>query len=150
MSATERVKRHFGERVRRLREGRGWQLDDLGHRLGKSRSSVSRIENGKQNLKMVDIARIAEVLEVDVQELFGGQSCLLVQDDASPDVARDAWVQLGYQLGYLSTNDPAFPAAIQGHPAPFPPGRRASRFSPRAASTSPYVRAASSCAYATV
>jgi hypothetical protein len=34
---------------------------------------MSRIENGKQNLKMLDIEKIAAVLEVRVKELFTGR-----------------------------------------------------------------------------
>jgi transcriptional regulator with XRE-family HTH domain len=70
MDSTEAIRKLFGERVRYFRKLRGWQLDDLGARLNKSRGSLSRIENGKQNLTMVDIVTIAQALEVEVDELF--------------------------------------------------------------------------------
>jgi transcriptional regulator with XRE-family HTH domain len=70
MDSTEAIRKLFGERVRYFRKLRGWQLDDLGARLHRSRGSMSRIENGKQNLTMVDIATIAQALEVEVDELF--------------------------------------------------------------------------------
>lgn len=66
---TERFK-FFGQRVRHYRELRGWQLDDLASRLGKARASMSRIENGKQNLSLADILAIADALEVPEQHLF--------------------------------------------------------------------------------
>jgi transcriptional regulator with XRE-family HTH domain len=66
----EMSRKAFGERIRYFRELRGWQLEDLAVRLGKSRSTVSRMETGKQNLTMVDIIAIARALEVSPSELF--------------------------------------------------------------------------------
>ncbi len=66
MDAThaDMLKRRFGERIRVIREMRGWQLEDLAARIEKSVATLSRIENGKQNLTMVDIAVIAQNLEI--------------------------------------------------------------------------------------
>jgi transcriptional regulator with XRE-family HTH domain len=70
MERIAEVRRVFGERVRALREQRGWQLDDVGKRLGKSRGSMSRIETGKQNLTLADIVTLAIIFDVAVAELF--------------------------------------------------------------------------------
>ena len=67
----ERQKRRFGERIRNLRELRGWQLEDLAARVEKSPATISRIETGKQNLTMVDILMIAQALEIAPSVLFG-------------------------------------------------------------------------------
>jgi transcriptional regulator with XRE-family HTH domain len=67
----EQFRKRFGERIRYLREMRGWQLEDLAARLGKSTATISRIENGKQNLTMIDIVLIAQALEVAPSVLFG-------------------------------------------------------------------------------
>ena len=72
MDSTAEIQSLFGVRVRELREARGWQLDDVGIQLGRSRASMSRIENGKQNLTMAHIASIATVFGVPVSVLFGG------------------------------------------------------------------------------
>ena len=72
MDSTAEIQSLFGVRVRELREARGWQLDDVGIQLGRSRASMSRIENGKQNLTMAHIASIAAVFGVPVSVLFGG------------------------------------------------------------------------------
>jgi transcriptional regulator with XRE-family HTH domain len=66
----EMLKRSFGERIRYLREMRGWQLEDLAARVEKSPATISRIENGKQNLTMVDILMIAQALEITPSLLF--------------------------------------------------------------------------------
>jgi transcriptional regulator with XRE-family HTH domain len=77
MDSTAEIQYLFGLRVRELREARGWQLDDLGVQLGRSRASMSRIETGKQNLTMAHIAAIAAVFDVPVAVLFGGSSASL-------------------------------------------------------------------------
>jgi transcriptional regulator with XRE-family HTH domain len=61
----------FGDIVRSLRAERGWPLDELAIRLKKSRASISRIENGKQNLTFDDIVAIARAFEVPTRTLFG-------------------------------------------------------------------------------
>ena len=63
----------FGKRVRHYREVRGWQQEDLALRIGKTKSNVSRIETGKQNVSVADIATIASALEIRVADLFGDQ-----------------------------------------------------------------------------
>lgn len=72
MSYVEETQRLFGERMRYYRKQRGLTLDDVARKLGTTVSSMSRIENGKQNLSMAYIATIAETLEVPVLALFGG------------------------------------------------------------------------------
>jgi transcriptional regulator with XRE-family HTH domain len=63
----------FGKRVRHYRELRGWQQEDLALRIGKTKSNVSRIETGKQNVSVADIAAITSALEIRVADLFGDQ-----------------------------------------------------------------------------
>lgn len=82
-------KRRFGERLRFLRELRGWQLEALAERIGKSASTISRIENGKQNLTMLDILALAQALEISPSHLFGH----IVEESTSvefPGVKRSA------------------------------------------------------------
>lgn len=65
------LRQTFGERLRMLRKQRGWELDDLAVRIGMTKTSVSRIELGKQNLSIDDIGAIAGALEVSPADLFG-------------------------------------------------------------------------------
>jgi XRE family transcriptional regulator, regulator of sulfur utilization len=89
MERAAQIRQSFGQRVRRLREAKGWELDDLGQRLGKSRATMSRIETGKQNLKIADIATIATELNVPIAILFGG---------TVTEVPREAILRHCYQL----------------------------------------------------
>lgn len=70
----ERYRQQFGARVRRCRKLRGLDLEALATRLGKSRSALSRIETGRQNLTMVDIMALADALEVPASALFGEEA----------------------------------------------------------------------------
>jgi len=62
----------FGEKVRQYRLRQGWDQQELAKRIQKSVPTVSRVEGGTQNLKLVDILVIADVLGVPVVVLFGG------------------------------------------------------------------------------
>lgn len=95
MDPMEALRLVFGQRVKELREAKGWKLDELGARLGKHRSSISRIENGKQNLTIQAILAIAEALDVSVFVLFGGRR----EDTPVPPVEA-----LAAEIEYLATN----------------------------------------------
>lgn len=60
----------LGTRVLELRKLRGWTQDELALRVKRSKQTISRLEKGKQNLKLSEILAVAEALEVPVSELF--------------------------------------------------------------------------------
>jgi transcriptional regulator with XRE-family HTH domain len=66
----QEIREDFGRRVRYYRERLGWQQEDLALRIGKTKSNVSRIETGKQNVSVADIKSIARALEVRVANLL--------------------------------------------------------------------------------
>ncbi|HOB56688.1 MAG TPA: helix-turn-helix transcriptional regulator, partial [Rhodoglobus sp.] len=49
----------IGRRIRQLRSDRGLTLDDLGEALGRAPSQVSVIENGKRELKLGEVQKLA-------------------------------------------------------------------------------------------
>ncbi len=59
-----------GRRIRQLRTDRGLTLDDLGAALGRAASQVSVIENGKRELKLGELQRLARILEVSMDDLL--------------------------------------------------------------------------------
>lgn len=64
----------IGRRIRQLRSDRGLTLDDLGAALGRAASQVSVIENGKRELKLGEVQRLARILEVTVDELISPEA----------------------------------------------------------------------------
>lgn len=60
----------FGEHVRVLREMRELTIQDLANLCEVPRSTLSRIEHGKQNPTVFFLLRLAEALEVSLSDLF--------------------------------------------------------------------------------
>jgi len=60
----------IGRRIRALRTARGMTLDDLGAAIDRAASQVSVIENGKRELKLGEVQRLARALAVTVDELL--------------------------------------------------------------------------------
>jgi transcriptional regulator with XRE-family HTH domain len=60
----------FGERVRKLREARGFSQEDLGFRAGLHRTHISFVERAKRSAKLETIEKIARALEVEPAALM--------------------------------------------------------------------------------
>ncbi|MCU1638253.1 MAG: family transcriptional regulator [Microbacteriaceae bacterium] len=60
----------IGRRIRQLRSERGFTLDSLGAALGRAPSQISVIENGKRELKLGEVQRLARILGVTIDELM--------------------------------------------------------------------------------
>lgn len=60
----------FGARIRELRAGQGLSQDALGQAAGISRPTLSKIERGVEDVGVVRLSRLAQVLGVEVAELF--------------------------------------------------------------------------------
>jgi transcriptional regulator with XRE-family HTH domain len=63
-------KRATGNRIRELRERKGWVQEDLAHRTGLSVWTVHRIETGKSAGTRATRQAIAEALARDVETVF--------------------------------------------------------------------------------
>jgi HTH-type transcriptional regulator/antitoxin HipB len=59
----------IGHLIREMRKQRGFSQRDLSSQIGVNRTTLSRIENGKQNLNFVLFAKIAAAMEcfIDVE-----------------------------------------------------------------------------------
>ena len=64
----------IGRRIRQLRSDRGLTLDDLGEALGRAPSQVSVIENGKRELKLGEVQKLARILGVTLDELLSPEA----------------------------------------------------------------------------
>jgi len=69
----------IGERIRVLRQEKGFSLNDLALRAGFAKSYLSQIENLKREPSISALSQIAHVLEVDVLFLLTGE----IQDSGS-------------------------------------------------------------------
>ena len=64
------IQSRFGARVRELRKQRGMTQEQLAEAIGKSVDTVSNIERGFSSTRIKTAARLAEILEVALPDLF--------------------------------------------------------------------------------
>lgn len=64
------IAKTFGDRVRSLREERGWPQDELAHRAGMHRTYIGGIERAERNATLQVVERIAVALDVEPSDLL--------------------------------------------------------------------------------
>lgn len=69
MKIAELVK-NLGLRIRELRIAKGYKQGELADLLDMERSNLTRIENGKQKPNDENLIKIAEILDVELKDLF--------------------------------------------------------------------------------
>lgn len=57
--------------IKKLRELRGWSLDELSRRVGVAKSTLSRYESGQREFPINDIGLYADAFNVSVEQLLG-------------------------------------------------------------------------------
>ena len=62
----------FGRRVQRERKKRNLKQVDLSVATGLTRSTISQIENGRQEVGLRTIEKIANAMEIPIVSLFRG------------------------------------------------------------------------------
>lgn len=65
---------HPGERMRALRERRGFTLEELAARSGVSKGFLSEVENAKRSLSAEYLLRVANALGASVDYLLRGET----------------------------------------------------------------------------
>lgn len=70
MKTYNRVNIHFGEIIRRFREGRGYTQEEFSELCGISRAYYGRIERGEYNVTLNQCHKIATALGVRLHDMF--------------------------------------------------------------------------------
>jgi len=60
----------FGEKVREIRKEKGLSQEELSFRANLHRTYIGMIERAEKNITLLNIEKIANALEVSVNELF--------------------------------------------------------------------------------
>ena len=63
--------RTLGERIKFLRELRGWHQEDLAQKVGLNREALSRIENNKRQVEANELCHFSDELGVSDDQLLG-------------------------------------------------------------------------------
>lgn len=66
------IKEKLGERIRELREKQGISQEKFALKIEMDRTYYSSVENGKRNISIENIEKIACGLEVNLETLFKG------------------------------------------------------------------------------
>ncbi|MFI3301336.1 MAG: helix-turn-helix transcriptional regulator [Candidatus Gastranaerophilales bacterium] len=75
----ELSKKHFGKRIKELREIKGFSQENLSERVCLETLQLSRIETGKSFTTFENLVKIAKELDVSVMSLFDFEH---IQDEA--------------------------------------------------------------------
>ncbi|PWU01150.1 MAG: XRE family transcriptional regulator [Bacteroidetes bacterium] len=62
--------KNLGKRIRKIREAKKLTQLQIEVDSGVNRTDISKIENGKKNIELLTILKIAEALDVEVYEFF--------------------------------------------------------------------------------
>jgi transcriptional regulator with XRE-family HTH domain len=60
----------FGRRLALLRKERGWSQERLALESGIARSYLGGVERGQRNIALLNICRLAKVLDVDPSQMM--------------------------------------------------------------------------------
>ncbi|MFZ4897298.1 helix-turn-helix domain-containing protein [Enterococcus durans] len=62
---------NFGERLKQLRNSRGWTQSQFGEKINVTKASISGYENGTRSPDKETLVKIAEIFNVSVDYLLG-------------------------------------------------------------------------------
>jgi transcriptional regulator with XRE-family HTH domain len=65
-------RRRLGERIRKLRDGKGWSQEEFADSCEINRSYMGRIERGELNLTLHTMRKVATGLGISVSALLKG------------------------------------------------------------------------------
>ena len=64
------IKQKIGKRIKELRALKGFSQEELAARADIDRTYVNSVENGKRNIAIINIEKLASGLEVSLQDFF--------------------------------------------------------------------------------
>ncbi len=70
MGVKDMITVRFGERIKRLRLSKGISQEKFAISIDMDRTYYASVENGKRNISLVNIEKIAKGLEISLEELF--------------------------------------------------------------------------------
>jgi transcriptional regulator with XRE-family HTH domain len=64
------IKEKFGQRVKTLRKEKGMSQEELAEKSGLNRPYISAIEQGKRNVSLEVMDKLAEAIGIDIKGFF--------------------------------------------------------------------------------
>ncbi len=84
-SANDDIRQRLGQRIRHLREGRGYSQRTFSLMIDMDRTYLIAVEHGRRNIAIDNLSKIAEGLDVTLSDLFRGI------DSTEKNVAASDW-----------------------------------------------------------
>lgn len=66
----EKILRQFGNNVKKLRIAKDWSQEELARRTGLHRTYIGSIERSERNVSLINVAKIAKALSVNIKDLL--------------------------------------------------------------------------------
>lgn len=95
----------IGEKIKNLREEKGYTLEELGEKIGVGKSTVRKWENGMiKNMRRDKIAKLSEVLDCSPLYLLGYEDEIMpsktlpFQDDNGASDRMNKFIDLYFRL----------------------------------------------------
>lgn len=63
--------KQFGNKVKKLRQAKGWSQEELARRAGLHRTYIGSIERSERNISLINVEKIALALQVKIRDLTG-------------------------------------------------------------------------------
>jgi transcriptional regulator with XRE-family HTH domain len=67
---TKDIRILYGARLKEFRKKKGLSQEELGFKSSLHRTYISEVERGRRNISIVNIARIAKALGIQIKEFF--------------------------------------------------------------------------------
>jgi transcriptional regulator with XRE-family HTH domain len=68
----DQLLRRFGQRIRELRNIRGWSQEQFADICGVHRTYMGHMERGEKNVSLTSIVRVSDALGITLSEFFAG------------------------------------------------------------------------------
>lgn len=66
----EDLKKLVGNRIRELRKSQDYSQEELAHRSGLDRTYINSVENGRRNISIINLYKIAVALDSSLSSFF--------------------------------------------------------------------------------
>ncbi|SFT06136.1 helix-turn-helix domain-containing protein [Paenibacillus sp. BC26] len=89
-----------GAKIRELRNQKGWTQEQLAEKAGFYYTYIGSVERGEKNISLLNLQKIADALQVEVNELFA-----YAQEISVPSSKEKTIIELFEMMLKLKLND---------------------------------------------
>ncbi len=89
------------EKIKRLRQAKGWSQEELANKLEISANAYGSIERGDTDVNLSRLEAISEVFEIDVADLFDKKETNVFNNFGSVQTNQQNWCNIHQSLDYL-------------------------------------------------